>query len=85
MANEPRDVWFPAKRYGWGWGPPVKWQGWVVVAAYVAAIVMIVLRFPPHQDLVAFLVLTFATTMAMIGVCWWKGETPRWRSGDRKP
>ena len=24
--------WFPAKRYGWGWGPPNNWQGWVVLA-----------------------------------------------------
>jgi hypothetical protein len=23
------DFWFPAKRYGWGWGLPVKWQGLV--------------------------------------------------------
>ena len=85
MANEPREIWFPAKRYGWGWGPPVKWQGWVVIAAYVAAMAMIVMRFRPDRDPVAFLVLAFLTTMAMIGVCWWKGETPRWRWGDRKP
>jgi hypothetical protein len=25
--------WFPAKRYGWGWGLPVTWQGWAVLAA----------------------------------------------------
>ncbi len=22
-------VWFPAKKYGYGWGRPVVWQGWV--------------------------------------------------------
>jgi len=22
-----RDYWFPAKRYGWGWGIPNRWQG----------------------------------------------------------
>ena len=27
--------WFPAKRYGWGWGLPGTWQGWLVVAAFV--------------------------------------------------
>jgi len=27
-------VWFPAKRYGWGWGLPCAWQGWLVLAAY---------------------------------------------------
>ncbi len=26
--------WFPAKRYGWGWGLPVAWQGWLVLIAF---------------------------------------------------
>ena len=29
MSNE-RIYWFPAKRFGWGWGLPLSWQGWVV-------------------------------------------------------
>lgn len=29
-------MWFRAKRYGWGWRP-VTWQGWAVVAVWVAA------------------------------------------------
>src|SRR6266702_3273794 len=24
--------WFPAKRYGYGWGIPTTWQGWLVLA-----------------------------------------------------
>ena len=24
---DPPRYWFPAKRYGWGWGPPSTWQG----------------------------------------------------------
>jgi hypothetical protein len=27
-------TWFPAKRYGWGWGFPASWQGWMVIALY---------------------------------------------------
>jgi hypothetical protein len=30
--------WFPAKRYGWGWGPPTMWQGWVVTALWFGAL-----------------------------------------------
>lgn len=26
-----RKYWFPAKRFGWGWGLPSAWQGWVVL------------------------------------------------------
>lgn len=32
-------AWFAAKRYGYGAGFPVKWQGWVLLAAYVAVVV----------------------------------------------
>lgn len=32
------DVWFEQKRYGLGAGWPVAWQGWALLAAYVAAV-----------------------------------------------
>jgi hypothetical protein len=38
VTHEP-NYWFPAKRYGWGWGFPGTWQGWVVIIGYVALIV----------------------------------------------
>lgn len=31
-----KSYWFPAKRYGWGWGPPATWQGWVVLLLWFA-------------------------------------------------
>ena len=80
MANE-RDIWFPAKRYGWGWGPPVKWQGWVVLAAFLAGVLYTVVRFPPHRDPLLFAVVILSSVGALMLVCWWKGETPRWRWG----
>lgn len=27
--------WFPAKTFGWGWGLPRTWQGWVVFLVYL--------------------------------------------------
>jgi hypothetical protein len=39
MAQQDKSYWFPAKRYGWGWGVPLCWQGWAVLAAYLAVIV----------------------------------------------
>ena len=73
--------WFPAKRYGWGWGLPVKWQGWVALFAYIAAIALGIVRFPPTRNLPAFLVVVVFGTLAFVLICWWKGETPRWRWG----
>ncbi|HTS17465.1 MAG TPA: hypothetical protein VMP11_07825 [Verrucomicrobiae bacterium] len=31
MRPNDKRVWFRAKRYGWGWGLPCAWQGWVVL------------------------------------------------------
>ena len=31
--------WFAAKRYGYGAGLPIAWQGWLVLSAYIAAII----------------------------------------------
>ena len=82
--DDDRDIWFPAKRYGWGWGPPVKWQGWAALFVYIAVITIAVLKFPPSHDLVAFLAVVLLATLAFILVCWWKGEPPKWRWGEKK-
>ncbi|MFC0686544.1 hypothetical protein [Novosphingobium clariflavum] len=31
-------AWFAPKRYGYGSGLPIAWQGWLVIAAYVATL-----------------------------------------------
>ena len=36
MDEDGRPEWFAPKRFGYGGGRPVTWQGWAVVAAYVA-------------------------------------------------
>ena len=38
MSKKKKDVWFPAKKYGVGWGLPVTWQGWVVFILYMVMI-----------------------------------------------
>lgn len=34
-----KQPWFRAKRYGYGAGLPMKWQGWVLMLAHIALIV----------------------------------------------
>jgi hypothetical protein len=37
-GRSPRDgMWFAAKRFGYGAGLPVAWQGWALLAGYVLA------------------------------------------------
>ena len=73
--------WFPAKRYGWGWGLPVRWQGWVTLLAYVALLCVVAVEFRPALHPLMFALLVALLTLALVAVCWLKGEPPRWRWG----
>jgi hypothetical protein len=74
--------WFPAKRYGWGWGLPGCWQGWLVFAAFVGLLVVGAFVFPPGTEPGLFLAYVFVLCALLVAVCWLKGEPPRWRWGD---
>ena len=78
MAND-TSYWFPAKRIGWGWGLPRTWQGWVVIAAYLAVVALLVRFFPPESQPMAFGFGMILATIVLVLVCWLKGEPPRWR------
>lgn len=80
--GEVKKYWFPAKRYGWGWGVPVTWQGWLVLVAYLLAMVAGALALNPARTPLGFLVLTTVATAIFILVCYLTGEPPRWRWGD---
>ena len=73
--------WFPAKRYRWGWGLPVTWQGWAVLAAFVSLFALGFLIFPPSSALAYLLTYVALLTASLIAICWLKGEPPRWRWG----
>jgi hypothetical protein len=80
-VNSPRKIWFPAKRYGWGWGLPIAWQGWVVLAVFVASITAGVVFVLPSRGL--FIGYVIVLILAFTAVCWAKGERPGWRWGSR--
>jgi hypothetical protein len=80
--DTPKPYWFPAKRHGWGWGPPVTWQGWVVLAVFLLLLVAGFVRYPPVPNPVAFIVYVAVLTAALVFVCLLKGEPPAWRWGD---
>ena len=75
--------WFPAKQYGWGWGPPSSWRGWLVIAAYVGVLCLLIVAFKFYHAITReqHIALVTLLTVALIGVCWLKGEPPRWRWG----
>lgn len=82
MAPTENKLWFPAKKYGYGWGFPNCWQGWLVIAGYyvlvVAGALLILIQ---RKSVPAFLAYVGIVTVALILICRWKGERPRWRWG----
>jgi hypothetical protein len=83
VQTEPK-YWFPAKRYGWGWGIPNAWQGWLVLAAFVGLLVVGSVVLPPGRQLGPYLAYVAVLCGLLIAVCWLKGEPPRWRWGGDK-
>lgn len=79
----PNQYWFPAKRYGWGWGIPATWQGWLVLAVYAALLLAGSFVFRPAPESVAFVIYVAVCSALLVVVCWLKGEPPRWRWGKK--
>ena len=78
--NDDRQYWFPAKRYGWGWGPPTKWQGWVVLIVWFLALFGGIYELGQGHPMkrTAFI---GGMLVILLLICYLKGETPKWRWG----
>jgi hypothetical protein len=81
-AGSEKRYWFRLKRYGWGWGMPATWQGWVVLAVYTAGIAAGAVAFPPDNWMGTFVVHVIGLTILLVVVCKLTGEPARWRWGD---
>jgi hypothetical protein len=76
------DEWFAPKRYGYGSGFPIRWQGWAVTLAYVAAVLgtALLLRNRPLQVMAVILPLT--AVFIVIAARTTRGGW-RWRWGQK--
>jgi hypothetical protein len=81
--KEETKYWFPAKIYGWGWGVPSVWQGWVVMILYLILIALSVYIFPPDKQRALFMSSVILLSILLVVVCWIKGEPPKWRWGKK--
>ena len=79
MSDGPE--WFAPKRYGYGAGLPISWQGWAVLVSFVALLLVIAfsMRHQPIQLIAALvpLVLLFIVITARTTKGGW-----RWRWGE---
>lgn len=89
MSEPKAKYWFPARRYGLGWGFPTAWQGWVVLIAFPALLfsgmgLLLPVAMRSSLGNVAFIAYMITLNVAFIVIFWWKGEPLRWRWGDRE-
>jgi hypothetical protein len=77
--------WFRARRYGYGAGPPIKWQGWALLAAYLTGLAVVGIlshkdaALPRTSACVLFVIITIIFT----AIC--RDRTDggwRWRWGE---
>jgi hypothetical protein len=72
--------WFAPKRFGYGSGLPISWQGWVLLLGYVAITVVLSATLADH--LLQFCAILIPLTAAFLVIC---ARTTRggwrWRSG----
>ncbi len=84
--SDQKEYWFPAKKYGYGWGLPVTWQGWIIFMIYLTLITVGIFLFPisSKAGLLQYSIFTAVLTIVLIAVCWLKGEPPKWRWGNEE-
>ena len=83
MNTNEKPVWFTAKRYGWGWGLPCAWQGWVVFTVWLALISGTAFLLAPRH-FALWMASLAVLSAALFVVCLIKGEPARWRWGEPK-
>ena len=78
-----RPEWFAPRRYGYGAGLPIAWQGWLVTSAYVAVILLAALLLNPEP--IAMLSVIIPATALLIAIT---ARTTRggwrWRWGEKE-
>ena len=75
--------WFAPKRFGYGAGLPIAWQGWAVHGGYLATVAITAAALMPRHPYVVVTILVAATAVLIVvsaqhtrgGWKWrWRGE-----------
>jgi hypothetical protein len=79
--NEAAPAWFAPKRYGYGAGLPIAWQGWAVLAIYLALVSgATTLLLPAHWMACGVIVAASTAWLVTVSARRTRGGW-RWRSG----
>lgn len=89
MVKENKQLWFKRRRYGWGW-TPVRKQGWIAIALYLAFVVLSASFFSNTEELISsatgislFVLTLLSGTMILISTTYQYAPSPKWRWGKK--
>ena len=74
--------WFAPKRYGYGSGLPIAWQGWAITAAFFLVTVAIMTKFREEPVAAVAAVIPFVVAYAVVASRTTRGGW-RWRWGEK--
>ncbi len=75
--------WFAPKRYGYGAGIPIRWQGWALTIGYVVLCVGAAMVFARKPLVMVALLIPLTATLIVITARTTRGGW-RWRWGDEE-
>ena len=79
MPIKGKKPWFPVKRFGYGVGLPIAWEGWLVTVLYMAAMILSGLLLTTW----AFMVTAIPLTTAVILISYLRSDDDwRYRNGE---
>jgi len=80
MSDGPE--WFAAKRYGYGSGLPIAWQGWALTIGFVAVTILVSVRFGDRPLQMVALLAPVAIVFMVVCARTTRGGW-RWRWGEK--
>ena len=74
--------WFAAKRFGYGAGLPIAWQGWAILVGFLATVAGVGILFEDRPAVAFAILLPMIITLMIVAMRTTRGGW-RWRWGAR--
>lgn len=71
--------WFEKKKFGWGWGLPLRWQGWLTLILFVGFISSLDFI---TTNMHLFIPLLLAAVLVFCAIAWITSGKPEWSNGE---
>ena len=78
-----QDVWFRARKYGYGWTPVTR-EGWFVTVVFIVLLLFAGFRVEQTGDVVSFITFLTISIAVFFTIAYKTGERPRWRWGNKR-